>query len=458
MKKNDIIEVDIEKIRFPNVGLAYVDGACIEIKGAIPGQRLLVRVTKKGKPEKAGRASIVRVLRPAPQEVMPACPTFVAGCGGCAFQNISYEHELSLKIEMIKDILSNVDGVTEQPLNNITSIGSPISRYRNKMEYSFGDDGIVDGELTLGMRRKGSYYEAVDASGCLLCHPDFGKICSATLAHFKNEGEMFYHRKRGTGSLRHLVIRHGAKSGELLVNLVTTGDKNYGDWAQMLLDLPLENKIVGIINTITSSMADAIVPDKVEILFGRDYYFEQIGSLCFKVPLFGFFQTNHIMVENLYKTIADLVADLDGKTIFDLYCGAGTIGLHLAQAAKTARIMGVEIVEDAINSAKENAALNDNTLCEFIVGDVKNIVKEITQRPDIIILDPPREGIAPKAIPHILAFGAQKIIYVSCKPTSLAQNLPAFIEGGYIVKKIRCVDMFPRTANVEVVVELCLQR
>jgi tRNA/tmRNA/rRNA uracil-C5-methylase (TrmA/RlmC/RlmD family) len=159
------------------------------------------------------------------------------------------------------------------------------------------------------------------------------------------------------------------------------------------------------------------------------------------------------MTERLYKTIADFAGDLTGKTVFDLYCGAGTIGLYLAKSAGVGRVVGVEIVEDAIISARENAALS-GVECEFITGDVKNIVKELTEKPDVIILDPPREGIVPKAIPRILEFGAEKIVYVSCKATSLAANLPAFLEGGYKVTKIRCVDMFPRTANIEVVVEL----
>ncbi|MCL2753218.1 MAG: 23S rRNA (uracil(1939)-C(5))-methyltransferase RlmD [Defluviitaleaceae bacterium] len=453
MKKHEIIEVEIEDIRFPNIGLAYFEGAELEVKGGLPKQRLLVRVVKKGK--KGNKASIMRVLRPAPQEIAPACPIFGI-CGGCSFQNIPYDYELELKADMVKKMLLDVDGVTERVLDNLDIIGSPNGGYRNKMEYSFGDDGNIDGELTLGMRKKGSFYEAVDASGCLLCHRDFGKIAHATLSYFKERGEMFFHRKRGAGTLRHLVIRHGAVKGELLINLVTAGENDYSEWAKVLLLLPLQSNIVGIINTTTNSVADAIIPEEVKILHGRDYYYEKFAKsgMTYKVPLFGFFQTNHLMVESLYKVIAEFAGELDNKTIFDLYCGAGTIGLYLANTAKNAKVVGVEIIEAAITAAKENADLNGDAAVEFIAGDVKNIVKELAQAPDIIILDPPREGIVPKAIPHILAFDAQKIIYVSCKPTSLAANLPAFIDGGYTVTKIRCVDMFPRTANVEVVMLL----
>lgn len=451
MKKYSEHEILVENIKFPNIGLAYIDGLELEVKGALPKQRLLVRIVKKGK---VNKGNILQILDNSPQEILSECSVFGL-CGGCAFQNIPYEYELELKVQMVGKILGDIVG---EHVDAMEIIGSKTYGYRNKMEYSFGDDGNLDGELTLGMRRKGSYYEAIDASDCLLCHPDFGKISAATLEFFRKKGEKFFHRKRETGTLRHLVIRNGYGNGEILVNLVTSGDENYFDWAKMLLDLSLENTIVGIINTTTYSVSDAIIPNEIKILYGRDFYYEKFArsGMKYKVPLFGFFQTNHLMVEGLYETIAEFCGNLDGKLVFDLYCGAGTIGLYLAKTAKNAEIVGVEIVENAILAARENATLNGDFSVDFIVGDVKNIVKDLTQKPDIIILDPPREGIVPKAIPHILAFGAKKIIYVSCKPTSLAANLPTFLDGGYEVAKIRCVDMFPRTANVEVIVELVL--
>ncbi|MCL2235795.1 MAG: 23S rRNA (uracil(1939)-C(5))-methyltransferase RlmD [Defluviitaleaceae bacterium] len=449
MKKYSEFEIEISDIKFPNIGLADVDGFPIEVKGALPGQRLLIRLVQKGK---VNKGKVLEVLQPAPREIAPACPVFGL-CGGCAFGHIPYDYEVELKTKMIKQIFSPLN-MEDKFLETLPAVSE--SRYRNKMEYSFGDDGEA-GNLTLGMRKKGSYYEAVDASCCLLCHEDFGKIQSATLAHFVAKGEHFFHRRKGTGSLRHLQIRHGINTGELLVNLVTAGDGDYNDYAEMLLGLPLENKIVGVLNTVNNSLADAVRPEEVKLLHGHDYFYEDFSKdghgMRYKIPAFSFFQTNTEMTERLYATIADFAGDLTDKTVFDLYCGAGTIGLYLAKSAKVKRVVGVEIVEDAIISAKENAALS-GVDCEFIAGDVKNVVKELSESPDVIILDPPREGIVPKTIPHILAFGAQKIVYVSCKPTSLMANLPAFLEGGYKIGKIQCVDMFPRTANVEVVMEL----
>jgi len=451
MKKYSEFEITINDIKFPNIGLADVDGFPIEVKGALPCQQLLIRLVKKGK---VNKGNVLEVLQPAPQETSPACPVFGI-CGGCAFQHIPYEYEVQLKTKMVKEIFLSFN-MEEKFLPTLPAVSE--GRYRNKMEYSFGDDGD-DGNLTLGMRKKGSYYEAVDASGCLLCHEDFGAIQSTTLQYFKSKGEHFFHRRKTTGTLRHLVIRHGINTGELLVNLVTAGDADYSHYAQMLLGLPLEGRVVGIMNTVNNSVADAVRAEEVKVLYGQDYFHEHFSAdgheMRYKIPAFSFFQTNTTMTERLYATIADFAGDLTDKTVFDLYCGAGTIGLYLAKSADVKKVVGVEIVEEAIISARENAVLS-GVDCQFIAGDVRKIVRELDEAPDVIILDPPREGIAPKAIPDILAFGAKKIVYVSCKPTSLVANLPAFLEGGYKVGKIQCVDMFPRTANVEVVMELYL--
>jgi 23S rRNA (uracil-5-)-methyltransferase RumA len=438
LRRGDLVEVVVGDISFPNIGLARIGDRLLEIKGGLPGQRLRVRITRKGR-RNLGR--IVEVLQTAPQEISAECAVF-GDCGGCAFQNIPYEYEIELKTYMVKKIFA--------PYNMedkfLASVPSPARGYRNKMEYSFGDDG-ADGNLTLGMRKKGSYYEAVDASGCLLPHADFGRIVAETVEYFRAKGATFYHRKKDSGTLRHLVIRHGVTSGEILVNLVTKGGDDYAEFAKMLLEIPLENKIIGILHTINDSLADAIVPNSVKTLHGRDFFHE----MGYKIPAFSFFQTNSGMTEYLYATIAEFAGDLRDRTIFDLYCGAGTIAQFLARRGAK-RVVGVEIDEAAVSCARENAANLGN--CEFIAGDVKQVVKDLAEKPDIIVLDPPREGIVPKAIPDILAFNAQKIIYVSCKPTSLAANLPAFLDGGYEVAQIQCIDMFPRTANVEVVCAL----
>jgi len=448
MKKQDIVEIRIDEIKFPNIGIGRIGDKKVQIKGALPGQRLSIRILKAGR---AVKANVLEVFHQAPQEIAPKCGVF-GPCGGCAFQNIPYDYELQLKTDMVRNLLSPLQ-LDAQFLPTIPAISDEA--YRNKMEFSFGDDG-ADGNLNLGMRRRGSFYEVVDASGCLIAHPDFGRILAFTRDYFAKQGAAFYHRKKHTGTLRHLVVRRGALTGEILVNLVTTGG-DHTDWAAALLQIPLDGKIVGIIGTVNNSVADAIIAEEIEILHGNDFYHEQFseaaGGQRFKVGAFSFFQTNSQMAgDALYATIADFAGDVSGKTIFDLYCGTGTIGIYLARHA--ADVIGIEIIEEAVHAADENAALNSVTNCRFIAGDVRKIVKTLDTRPDVIILDPPREGINPKAVPDIIAFDAKTIVYVSCKPSSLLNDLPPLMSAGYRPTKIRCVDMFPRTANIEVVIKL----
>lgn len=444
MKKQTITEIQIDDIKFPNIGLGNVGEKRVQVKGALPGQLLKIRA-KNGK---APKGEILEVLQPSPHQIPPKCPVFGL-CNGCAFQHIPYNYEAELKTNMVRRILAplqlNAEFLPTIPAANIDG-------YRNKMEFSFGDDG-PDGNLTLGMRKKGSFYEAVDVPDCLLVHPDFGRILAFTRNYFATSGETFHHRRKRTGTLRHLVIRRGILTDEILVNLVTTSGQNYNDYASKLLQIPLDGRLVGILNTINNSPADAVTPEEVRILHGVDYYHEQFTQgLRFNVSAFSFFQTNSIMAEQLYATIANFAGNLTNKTLLDLYCGTGTIGIYLAAHAK--QVLGIELIPEAVAAAQKNAALNSVTNCHFIAGDVRKIVQTLDVSPDTIILDPPREGINPKAMPHILAFNAQKIVYVSCKPTSLATDLPAFIAAGYRPTKIRCIDMFPRTANIETVVLL----
>jgi len=449
MKKHDIVEMDIEEIKFPNIGIGHVEGKRVQLKGCLPGQRVRMRILKAGRSVKA---NLLEVVRPAAEEVAAECDVF-GPCGGCAFQHISYEYELELKTRMVKELLAPLEPDAEfLP----TIAAQDIKGYRNKMEFSFGDDGAA-GNLNLGMRKKGSYYEVVSGAGCLICHPDFGAILAATREYFGGKLD-FFHRRKMTGTLRHLVVRRGAVTGEILVNLVTAAtDFDFLPWCNMLLDLPLAGRIVGVLHTQNNSVADVIIAEDVRVLYGVDYYYEEFskkaGGQRFKVGAFSFFQTNSIMAaEGLYSVVAEFAGDTAGKVIFDLYCGTGTIGIFLARHG--AQVVGIELVEEAVLAARENAALNNIKNCRFIAGDVRKIVGTLCESPDIIVLDPPRDGINPKAMPHIIAFGAEKIIYVSCKPSSLLRDLPALMAAGYKPLRLRCVDMFARTANVEVVAEL----
>ena len=322
--------------------------------------------------------------------------------------------------------------------------------YRNKMEFSFGDE-VKDGPLALGMHKRGSFYDIVTVDGCRLTDGDFRKILRTTLDYFTELGTPFYRKLQHTGYLRHLLVRKAARTGQILVSLVTTSqmDVDLEGWKETLLKLPLEGSFAGILHTINDSLADVVQSDRTEVLYGEEYFYEELLGLRFRISTFSFFQTNSLGAEVLYDTARSYVGDTKDQVIFDLYSGTGTIAQMLAPVAK--KVIGVEIVEEAVKAAGENAKLNGLTNCEFIAGDVLKMLDTISDRPDFIVLDPPRDGIHPKALKKIIDYGVDRMIYISCKPTSLARDLEMLQGYGYRVERACCVDMFPWSANVETV-------
>ena len=445
-KKNQVIDVTVEDLIFPNKGIAYIDGKKVIIKNAIKGQKVRARVTKKRKDKI--EASIIEVLEKSPIEKEALCPHFGI-CGGCSYQTLPYEEQLKLKESQVKRLLDNA-GLEGYEFLDILPSPSEYN-YRNKMEFTFGDVE-KGGELALGMHKTGSFYEMVTVEGCQIVHADFIKIMMAVLIYFRERKIPFYHTRKHEGYLRHLVIRRSAKLGEILVNLVTSSQMNLdlSDLVEEVKNLKLEGELKGFLHTINDSLADVVQSDETRVLYGQDYFMEELLGLKFKISAFSFFQTNSLGAERLYSVVRDFAGSTKDKIIFDLYCGTGTIAQIMADVSK--KVIGIEIVEEAVQAAKENAKLNGLENCEFIAGDVLAKVDELKDKPDLIILDPPREGVHPKAIDKIIKFGAKQIIYVSCKPTSLARDLKIFVEKGYKVEKVRCVDMFPHTPHVETVV------
>jgi len=325
--------------------------------------------------------------------------------------------------------------------------------YRNKMEFSFGDEE-KGGPLTLGMHKKGRHYDIVTVNECGIMDKDFRTILNTILDYFKENNIPYYNTRSHEGYLRHLVVRKAHYTKELLINLVTTTkmDLDLTDLVDRIKGLDLEGELVGFLHTLNDNLADVVQSDETIILFGRDYIIEELLGLKFKISAFSFFQTNSLGAEKLYSIVRDFVGNADDKTLFDLYCGTGTIGQITAQKAK--KVIGIEIIEDAVRAANENAKLNRLDNCKFIAGDVKEKVKELKDKPDIIVLDPPRSGIHPQALKDIIGFNAEKIVYVSCNPKTLVRDLLELEQHGYKVKKAKCMDMFPHTAHTEVVVKL----
>ena len=369
-------------------------------------------------------------------------------CGGCIHQGKPYEQQLEEKGNDVSMLISK----KEIKVGEYLGIqGSPAQyRYRNKMEYTFGDT-VKDGPLCLGMHRKKHFMSIVTVDECQLVPEDFNRILSAVLEFCQEKGYSFYHKKSHEGLLRHLIIRYGVRTGELLVNIVTSSQGEFDDkgFTEMITALELDNRVVGVLRTINDRLADAVYCEELKVLWGRDYYMEKIMGLDFKVSAFSFFQTNVEAAERLYTEAIDIIDDFEDKNVFDLYCGTGTITQALALKAKT--VTGVELVSEAVEAAKENAKLNGLDNCSFIAGDVFEVLEKLEQKPDVIVVDPPRVGIQPKALDKILGYGVKQIVYISCNPKSLTDNLMYIQGNGYEVKKIKAFDNFPMTKHVETV-------
>lgn len=498
MKKGQIIEGIVERMDFPNRGIVVCEEGVCTVKNALPGQKVRAAVNKARNGRYEGR--LLEVLGPSPLEKESPCPHF-GSCGGCTYLSFPYEESLKIKEGQVQRLLAPVLQKQGTACLFEAAKASPaVFGYRNKMEFTFGDE-VKDGPLSLGMHKRGSFYDIVSVTDCQIVEEDYRKILRCVRDYFAGLQEQgvdvtYYHRLRHTGYLRHLVVRRAAKTGEILAALVTTsqvpGRQAAGDvmheaaaegqdvpgdggvseerrnerkildgLKERLLALPLSGEIVGILHVRNDSAADVVQSDETTILYGRDYFYEELLGLRFKISLFSFFQTNSLGAELLYSTAREYISDYislsdgtadetaQGKIVYDLYSGTGTIAQLMAPVAK--KVIGVEIVEEAVEAARKNAELNGLHNCEFIAGDVLKVLDGIKERPDVIILDPPRDGVHPKALAKIIDYGVEHILYISCKASSLARDLEVFLARGYRAERCVAIDQFPWTAGVEVV-------
>ena len=453
MKKGQVYQGVCERVDFPNKGIVTVEDKKCVVKNALPGQTVQFRVNKirKGKAEGALLAVVVK----SPVEVEPKC-SFFGMCGGCTYLSLPYEEQLHIKEEQVHKLLDSVLCKQESPYKweGIKASPKPYE-YRNKMEFSFGDE-YKDGPLAIGMHKRGSFHDIVTVKDCHIVDGDYRLILNSVLEFFQKKGLPYYHRMRHDGILRHLLVRKAVKTEEILVALVTTSElasneELLQEFKDMILALPLQGKVAGILHISNDSLADVVQSDATRVLYGQDYFFEELLGLKFKVSTFSFFQTNSLGAEVLYTTAREYIGDLGQgeKIVYDLYSGTGTIAQLMAPVAR--QVIGVEIVEEAVEAAKENAARNGLSNCTFLAGDVLKTLDEIEEKPDFIVLDPPRDGIHPKALTKIVNYGVEHMVYISCKPTSLVRDLEVFLEAGYQVERACAVDQFPWTANVETV-------
>ena len=512
MKKGQTIEGIVERTDFPNKGIVSCEEGVCTVKNALPGQKIRAVINKARNGRYEGR--LLEMLTPSALETESPCPHF-GSCGGCTWLSFPYEESLKIKEEQVRRLLLPVISTQERECCFEPAKASPVVfGYRNKMEFTFGDE-VKDGPLSLGMHKRGNFYDIVSVTDCRIVEEDYRKILRCTIAYFRELQEQgtvdisFYHRLRHEGYLRHLVVRRASKTGEILIALVTTGqipgrrkvqDKMreqapqesvvlgeagiereiLGGFRDRLLTLTLDGGIAGILHVRNDSAADVVQSDETTVLYGRDYFYEELLGLRFKISLFSFFQTNSLGAELLYSTAREYISgyisptakvaagtgetpsdetvagQVPGKVVYDLYSGTGTIAQLMAPVAK--KVIGVEIVEEAVEAAGKNAELNGLHNCEFIAGDVLKVLDGIAEKPDLIILDPPRDGVHPKALQKILGYGVEHMLYISCKASSLARDLEVVLANGY--EAVRCVpiDQFPWTTGVETVVLLSLKK
>ena len=417
--------------------------------------------------------------------------SLAGSCGGCSFHKMTYEEQLAQKDERVRSLLRQVlrgddvyEGILESPLR---------FAYRNKMEYSFGDS-CKDGPLTLGLHRKKSFYDVIDTDDCRLVHEDFNQVVRAAASYFKGLGLTYKDKRTHRGYLRYLIVRRSVNTEEMLVDLVTTSQpllkvekhsqinddaiydaealkngflkagpeteeldegKVFMVFTEIIRGLEeaglIKAHIRGILHTVNDSMSDAVKNEGTEVLYGNDSITEQLLELKFRISPFSFFQTNSKSAEVLYSKLREYLSDSlkEDMTVYDLYTGTGTIAQLAAPCVK--QVIGIEIVPEAVTAARLNAMMNGIRNCRFVVGDVLKELDRLEEKPDLIILDPPRDGVHPSALNKILSYGVEKILYVSCKPESLARDLVVMQAAGYSVLRAAAVDQFPWTSNVEAI-------
>ena len=452
MKKGQELNLIINRVKYPNVGIGSFEDQDIRVKNVLKGQEILCRVSKK----RSGRveARALEVIQRAPNEQPSFCEHFNV-CGGCMLQTLSYADQLKAKMESVRTLFDEAC----LPLTFNEMIHSPEHfEYRNKMEFSFGD-AFKDGPLTLGMHKKGHHHDVVNVPFCHLADADFRTVQTGVLAYATDNGLLKYNKRSNIGFLRHLVVRKSKATGEVMVALSATtqaadADGNAFDqhaFAQFMRTLPLEGTLASLLYVKNDGLGD-VVSGEIVCLHGQTHITEKILGLSFKITLYSFFQTNSLGAEKLYQTAMDLIPNLDDKVCFDLFSGTGTIGQIMARAAR--KVIGVEIVEDAVHAARENAKLNGLDNCTFLCGDVFKVLETVTEKPEVIVVDPPRSGMGEKTTAHIASYDIPEIVYISCNPSTLLEDLVVFGKYGYTASNVTLVDMFPWTGGVESIVLL----
>jgi 23S rRNA (uracil1939-C5)-methyltransferase len=424
------LELDVESLAFGGKGVARRDGYVVFVAGALPGDRVRAEVTKSKR--HYAEARTVELLAPSPDRVPDRCDHGGEPCPGAPWQGLAYEQQLAIKQQQVDDAIRRLGGLDGFELAPIEP-ASERWRYRNKLEYSFGER---DGELVLGFHARGRWDEIVDAQDCQLASEANNARRNEIRAWARASGVPAFDRRSGTGVLRNLVVREGRRSGQLQSRLVTS--------AAEIPRPPVD------LHTIVEDEAGGT--DGPTGALGEEYLEEELSGLRFRVSHRAFFQTNTEMAERLYGHALEAAGLTGSERVFDLFCGIGTLSLVMARGA--GEVWGVEVVPEAIEDAERNAALNGIENVSFRAGDARTTIRplvEVAGRPDLVVVDPPRAGLSKKIVRRLIECEAKRIVYVSCNPTTLAPNAAQLAEAGYRLRRVQPVDMFPQTPHIECV-------
>ena len=428
--RGEVLELEVESLAQGGRGVARADGYVVFVSGGLPGDRVRARVGKSKRSH--GEASVVELLRPSPDRVDDTCVHDGEPCPGAAWQGLPYEHQLAEKRAQVDEALRRLGGLDGFELERIEGATSPW-RYRNKLEYSFGER---DGETLLGFHRRGSWHEVVDVDDCHLASEASNQARSAVRAWARAEGVPAWDPRERAGVLRNLVVRDSARTGQAQTRLVTSP----AAFSRPPVDL----------HTVVEGPGSGT--DGPTGVLGEEHLEEVVAGLRLRVAHSAFLQTNTEMAERLYTIVAELASLSGRERVFDLYCGIGAIGLHLAPRA--GEVWGLETVADAVADAEHNARRNGIANARFLAADARLGLRPLIEqagKPDVVVVDPPRAGLSKKIVRRVVECEARRIVYVSCNPTTLAPNAAQLAEAGYELRRVRPVDMFPQTPHVECV-------
>jgi 23S rRNA (uracil1939-C5)-methyltransferase len=436
-RRGDELELTVDRLAYGGNGVARrEDGFVVFVAGAVPGDRVRAVVGKSKKAYAEARA--LELLEPSPDRIPE-----VADHPGAPWQVLPYARQLEVKQEQVDDALTRIGRLEGYELEPIVPAIEQW-RYRNKLEYSFGTGD--DGELVCGFHAPGRFDRIEPMTDCKLASERSNAVREQALAELRRQGLGAWDRRTQEGFLRNLVVREGRRTGELQVRLVTSPGKLDADALIDAIDAE------GLFWTQTAGLGESTLGGETTLLAGGPQLSEQLGDLRFLISPEAFFQTNTEMAEVLYGHAAEAAALRGHERVFDLYCGIGTIGLSLAARAR--EVVGVEIVERAVADAIENARLNEITNASFFAGDIRLAMRELVERagkPDVAVIDPPRAGLSQKVVRRIIEAAPERIVYVSCNPTTLAPNAAQLVEAGWTLRRVRPVDMFPQTPHIECV-------